>query len=137
MPSAMANNRGPAYTESSLLFRTSPRSERTAYLRVSATGRQPPADLGASSRERSSDDEIRSSLVPRCGAPSSEFHGCLADEDHDARFERNRAGHLRLADVGPVGGPQIFEVPDPVRLADPSMPSRGVVVGQYQGRVVG
>ena len=30
MPSAIASNRGPAYTESSLLLRTSPRSERTA-----------------------------------------------------------------------------------------------------------
>ncbi len=44
IPSASASSRGPAYTESSLLARISPRSERTAYRRATVTGRD--LDLG-------------------------------------------------------------------------------------------
>src|SRR4051794_10502701 len=115
MPSAMASSRGPAYTESSLLLRTSPRSERTAYLRYSAIARLP-----GSSRERSSKLQHR-----------------FADAQRDTDLHWHRTVDLALAEVRAVRRAEVLDDPHAVLQADAGVPSARVVVLEHERRVVG
>src|SRR3954466_10228073 len=119
MPSATASSRGPAYTESWLLPRIRPRSDRAAYRRTSVM--RPPR------RRWEGTCPARSRTQLQCG---------LADADRLAGVDQQRSLDPLLVEVGAVGGAQILHVPLSPTVGQAGVAGAGEVVGQHQRGVI-
>src|SRR4051812_17645220 len=113
IPSATASSRGPAYTESWLLPRIRPRSERAAYRRTRLIGPCP------------------------CAGSRAQLQRGLADPDRLAGGDQERALDALLVEVGAVRRSEVLHVPLAAPVGQPGVPGAGEVVGEHQRRVVG
>src|SRR3954466_7930503 len=120
MPSATASSRGPAYTESWLLPRIRPRSDRAAYRRTSVM--RPPR------RRQEGTCSARSRAQLQCG---------LADADRLAGVDQQRPLTPLLVEVGAVGGAEVLHVPLSTTVGEAGVPGAGEVVGEHERGVVG
>src|SRR3954453_12487117 len=129
IPSAPASSRGPAYTESWLLPRIRPRSERAAYRRTRLM--RPPRwrSGGARARFLSSGN--------RYACSRTQLQGSLPDADRLARTDQERTLHALLVEVGAVGRSEVLHVPLAAAVGQARVAGAGEVVGQDEGRVVG
>src|SRR5919112_832782 len=130
MPSATASRRGPAYTESWLLPRIRPRSERAAYLRTRLM--HPPRWRSGGACAR-----LRSSCRCRHVWSRTQLQGSLPDADRLTGTDQERTLDALLVEVGAVGGSEVLHVPLAAAVGEPRVAGTGEVVREDEGRVVG
>src|SRR4051794_2525392 len=135
MPSATASSRGPAYTESWLLPRIRPRSDRAAYLRTRVM--RPPRWRWQGSRPRGRCSPVLHSTACSQARSRTQLQCGLADADRLAGVDQQRPLDALLVEVGAVRGAEVLHVPLSTTVGEAGVPGAGEVVGENQGRVVG